>query len=222
VVSNLRMFFRQPVNALGASVGLAVAAVGIGLETSGHSEAAFTLWVTVILYSGYVVLAQHRAVRRNSQAARVATGPVRTVRMQEAVRLPYPPERVWSLIVPAENGPLLVPSIARAYRVPGTPEGVGEQQASMDLAGNVTVVEVTEFVPNRRAVTKIVSPPPAVPVRSVYSLEPLGDGCLFAYGIELDTSAAAISDEGARGWRAGAQDYLGRVREALATWEPIT
>lgn len=39
-----------------------------------------------------------------------------------------PPDQVWAFIRPADTAPAIQPQVRRAFRVPGTPDGPGEQQ----------------------------------------------------------------------------------------------
>lgn len=53
-------------------------------------------------------------------------------------------------------------------------------------------------------------------MRTVTSLEPLGEGCILAYGSEFDAPATTVwlkAEQDA--WRAHATDYLERVRRVL-------
>jgi hypothetical protein len=147
-----------------------------------------------------------------------AQGPVRTFRIQESIKLRQTPERVWALVAPAEHTVLLAPeTVARGFAVPGTAKGLGEQQCFVDLDGNASIHEVIEYVEARRAVTRWVSPPLAVPVRATHNLEPVGEGCILSVGMEFDSPVRTIwpqqlQDE----WRHRAQRYLERARRLLA------
>lgn len=72
--------------------------------------------------------------------------PARTVRQQESADLRQSCARVWALIAAAESAVTLSPTTtARAFRVPGTPAGVGEQQCLLGHGGDATLIEVVEF-----------------------------------------------------------------------------
>jgi hypothetical protein len=133
--------------------------------------------------------------------------------------LQHTAEEVWALIHPAENGPVLFPrQIAQGFKVPGTPDGVGEQQCFIDVAGNKSILEVIEYDEGRRAVTRTLSPPDPDRTRMVYSLEPLGSGCILSLSLEMDASAEHCLNSTGRDQRrrrAQAQIYLLRVRQAL-------
>ena len=145
-------------------------------------------------------------------------GAVRTFRIQEAVKLRQAPEQVWALIAPAEHAVVLTPeTVARGFRVPGTPAGLGEQQCFVDLEGSTSIHEVVEYVELRRAVTRMISPPTPVPLRATHQVEPLGEGCILSFGMEFDAPAGTIwPQEQQAEWRRTASRYLERVRHALA------
>lgn len=194
-----------------------MAAMFFYLQATGQGGRAWALVVGAIALSVVITLAAAASSRR---VATTGGAPVVTHRIQESIRLNHAPERVWSLIVPPENTALLWPNTARAYRVPGTPAGVGEQQAFTDLDGHTSIIEVTEYIEARLAVTRVISPPLPVPVRSTYRLEPSGTGCLLHLGQEYDAAAHHVrSPSEAEAWRIYAVEYLARVRRTLATWD---
>ncbi len=92
--------------------------------------------------------------------------------------LRHTPAQVWALIGPAEHASVLSANIVRGFTVPGTLTGVGQQQCFLDLHGNTSIIEVVEYEEGRRAVTRAISPRPAVPVRSLHTVELLDVGCL--------------------------------------------
>ncbi len=148
---------------------------------------------------------------------RWAERPDRTLRLQEAVKLPHTPAEVWALIVPAEYALVLSPRTVRAFTVPGTPAGVGQQQCFVDLDGNTTIIEVTEYLEARHATVQQVSPRPSVPFRSTYDLHPLEAGCILTVGLEGEAPSGSYWPRSLeRDWRRQQQDYLDRVRRALA------
>lgn len=82
------------------------------------------------------------------------------VRVAHSTHISASPADVWALIRPAEAALFLDPSIIRAFRVPGTPDGVGEMQgfiASRDGAEHVQLIEVVEEVPETHAVVRYVA-----------------------------------------------------------------
>jgi hypothetical protein len=160
---------------------------------------------------------QRRWSERAAPGAAATDAAIKTFRLLEAIKLRQPPAVVWALVHPAESSLLLSPEqTAKAFSVPGTGPGLGEQQAHIDHEGQATIAEVIEFEEGRRAVTRIVSPKPPVPVRTVTTVEPLGVGSVLTIGLEFDAPASTVwtkdEQESTRDW---ATTYLDRVRRAL-------
>lgn len=141
----------------------------------------------------------------------------RTVRSFEAIKLRQDPATVWALVAPAEHSVLLTPdTTARAFTVPGTGPGLGEQQCHVDHDGQATIIEVLELVENRRAVAVVVSPKPEIPVRMVTAVEALGTGSILTHGMEFEIPVQAVWPEPQQdAFRLYAQKYLKRVRQVL-------
>jgi hypothetical protein len=205
--------------------------LGVGLLVllvSGHPEAAATLWVTAAFHELFNALRRQRARRQRANlAARNATataasgnGRRTTLPVKESVMLRHSPEVIWSLIHPPETAPLLSPDCQKGYRVPGTPVGLGEQQAFVDLRGNTSVIEVVEIVEFRRAVTKAISADSPIALTSVTSIDPVSGGCIFSVTHEYEMSPrGAYSVAQIAEIRQGIRDYLERVQRALVTWD---
>ncbi|WP_043498296.1 SRPBCC family protein [Georgenia sp. SUBG003] len=90
-------------------------------------------------------------------------------------------QSVWSLIKPAENGPLLSPHIVRGFHVPGTPEGVGEIQGFItvhDGRKHFVGIELVAEVPEQLAVTRVLGTLDDAS-RSTYALADIPGGCRF-------------------------------------------
>src|SRR6476620_9521437 len=115
--------------------------------------------------------------------------------ISEAVTLWHSPEKVWSLIHPAENAPLLSADILKGYKVPGTPQGVGERQAFLYLTGQTIVTEVVESLKPFRAVSQVISPASLEMGRSTYTLQPVTDGCGLSITYQFDSRIGALSAE---------------------------
>jgi hypothetical protein len=76
-----------------------------------------------------------------------------------AIDLAATPRQVWALIKPAETAALLDPHIVWAFRVPGTPEGVGEMQGYIshrDGREQVHLVEIVEEIPEQWAPLRVI------------------------------------------------------------------
>ena len=149
---------------------------------------------------------------------------MKTFRLFGAIKLRHPPAVVWALVAPAEKSVLLLPEqVARAFTVPGTGPGLGEQQAHVDHDGQASIIEIIEFEEGRRAVTRSVSPKAPVPMRFVTTVEPLGLGSVLTWGMEFDAPASTMwgkeHQESLREW---AMTYLNRVRRALDEETSVT
>ena len=58
-----------------------------------------------------------------------------------------------------------------------------------------------------------------MPVRFVFEVEPLADGCLCTMRQEHDAAASfGWTEAAAAEWRRGTREHLERVRDVLATW----
>ncbi|MGB8859526.1 MAG: hypothetical protein WCC60_09730 [Ilumatobacteraceae bacterium] len=149
--------------------------------------------------------------------------PARTVHLEETTVLRHTCEVVWGLIKPAELAPLLDPNLRFGYRVPGTPDGLGERQALEQHDGSTLISEVIEYEPYRRAVTCLVSPHRLDAVRSFQTVEPLDEGCRYTMALEVDLKAGTrVAPQVERSWRDTTRDHFARVRAILDSGEPIT
>jgi hypothetical protein len=200
--------------------------IGVGLfflGVSGHAEAAIAALVTLFVSSmlrGWDQRSRRRQASRPVSGGASASPAAGSVRLQETVRVRAAPEEVWALIQPAELAPVINPQVARGYRVPDTPDGVGEQQGFVDLDGAVTIVEVVEHVPGRRAVIRQISPVAALPAWTTCAVQPIDDGSIVALATHLEPPPGVTLppdwvERYSNDWRASAQDLLARVVRAL-------
>jgi hypothetical protein len=197
-ILNQRISWRQTVAILGFLVLFIVLAakglflVGVGLW--------FAWWLGAILYA--------KAARRRN--------PGRVVRVQEATLLPWPCETVWALIKPAEKAPLIDPNIRRGYRVQGSPEGLGEQQAFEHFDGSISMIEVVAYQHARRAVIRQLSPVPELETRAIQSVEPVEEGCVYTMCWEVTVPAGKkLQLDVDRTWRLNMQAQAVRIRLIL-------
>lgn len=178
----------------------------------GHRDAAVAL-IAAVVFCDFRMAVMRRRARRRPQP--LPTGPA-TVSLRESAYLPFPPAAVWAVLYPAESASLINPDIVKGYRVPGTPKGIGEQQAFVDTAGNTTVIEVIEYLPGQKAITRQVSPKPPVDTLSTWAVQSDGEGCIVSYQQDISVSPAERPDAEAQNhWRAGVRDMLQRVRQTL-------
>ena len=190
-------------------VVLIVGLTSVVLAVSGYGIGALILLGGV----GVVVV-----VRRHGPETAV-----HVVQYAEHFDLAHSCDAVWALIKPAENAHLLDPRMRRGFHVPGTPLGLGEQQAFELLDGTTTVIEVVEYDPNRRAVTRQVSPAQPLPMRVVHSLNPVSSGCRYTFGYEIDAPDGLRVDPGNElAIRSTIREHHESVARILASSNPGT
>jgi hypothetical protein len=111
---------------------------------------------------------------------------------------------------------LLSSTTARGFTIPGTPDGVGEQQCFIDLEGNASVIEIIHFEKGRCATTRVMSPTPPVPTRTTFEVQPIKAGCIVILTFEVDLAVGrGLRPDSETEWRHGAADYLERLRRVL-------
>ncbi|MGO4856875.1 hypothetical protein [Arthrobacter sp. 2MCAF14] len=157
-----------------------------------------------------------RAVKaaQKAQAASAST-PATTYSAQTIESFDHDPETVWALIRPAESA-VLLSDAQRAFTVPGTPTGVGEQQCAIGRDGTVSIIEVIGEESSRWAATRLVTPD-NTNSRPTYTLEPTPTGCTLTMGIVMELPAGfKFAQEPVQWWEARARTYLKRVREFLS------
>jgi hypothetical protein len=80
-----------------------------------------------------------------------------TLEGRAATEILAPRQLVWDLIKPAENAPLMEPTITRGFRAEGTPRGVGEIQVFIHTLGGkeqVVAVEIVDEVATEYSITR--------------------------------------------------------------------
>ncbi|MFE4198381.1 SRPBCC domain-containing protein [Paenarthrobacter sp. NPDC056912] len=143
--------------------------------------------------------------------------PEQTSSTTVSAEYPYPPSAVWALIRPAEAALYFGDGdVIEASKVPGTPDGPGEQQRFVYRNGFVSVIEVVSEIPEHSAVTQRIEPPGDASFRTTYLLEPTAGGCRFTMETVVKAPFAVnpgpVQEFGA--------SFLVRVGEALGTIEP--
>ncbi|GAB2935818.1 hypothetical protein GCM10027047_35630 [Rhodococcus aerolatus] len=140
----------------------------------------------------------------------------------ESLLLPYSVEHVWSLIKPAENGKLTDPDVMLGFRIPGTPDGTGEQQCFLHRDGTYSVLEVLHEIPFQQAVTRTLLPTPDSTTRTFHSVQEQPTGCLLTLAVEMYLPAGMRWNPLARAhWERHTRGYLGRVADVLDRgWAP--
>jgi hypothetical protein len=192
--------------------GVVVGAFAVALKLAFEGE-VLGVWgvvvlAAVLLYAGWLI------PRRRL--------PARTVRLERTDVLGHSREAVWRLIKPAELAPLLDPNLRVGYRVPGTPDGLGERQALELHDGATLILEVIEYEPGRRAVTRQVSPPPAEAIRHIQSVESTEVGCRYTMAVEVKVTAGVrLRPVWEEAWRDTAREHFELVRTILDSGQPF-
>lgn len=192
------------------------------IDNGGNRELGLTIEIAAAAMAGalgiglVVVGQKHKLVlaRRESVAKLSKKSPPQVFRAQESESYEHDVGTVWALIRPAESATLLGDA-RRAFTVPGTPTGVGEQQCFIAGDGSVSIVEVVAEESERWSTTRVVTPS-EVDIRATFQLEPTATGCLLQVGVALE---GRISSERLstyeESWRGHARRYLARVTQIL-------
>lgn len=133
-----------------------------------------------------------------------------------AIDLFAAPAEVWALIKPAETATLLDPDVVKAFRVPGTPEGVGEMQGYIshrDGREYVHLVEVMEEVPERWALVRVIGDPDQV-ARAGFRLTAIPGGTRLEQLRTVTVPAAQVRgiNQIREQYTAAARAFLERVK----------
>lgn len=188
---------------------ISAVAVTIVLASIGGVRLAAVCGVIII-----VVVASMWTIDRGSRRR----FPGGLVRLEESAIVPFTCEDVWNVIKPAEQAPLLDPSIRLGYRIPGTPHGIGEQQAFERHDGSVVTIEVIEYTEFRRAVTEQVSPRSTEQSRTIETVEPVDGGCTYAVAFEIGLPAGRHVQQGfEQAWRDGMRKRIAAIHHVLTS-----
>ncbi|MGO4473102.1 SRPBCC family protein [Arthrobacter sp. M-10] len=185
---------------------------GLGL---GMIAGLVILMVVLTGMGWFLKSRSRRALTRYHQAVALGvSAPGRTLRAEESESYPCDADTVWSLIRPAESA-VLLSNAARAFTVPGTPTGVGEQQTFVRADGSAATVEVVEEAAPYWAKTITVAPTKDGMVQT-YQIEPSESGCTLTMGMTATIPAIpGFSRRYEKMWRKDARRYLSRVKETV-------
>lgn len=152
----LRVLWKSALLVAYASMTLLVMlALGSGSSMSLRSLLAQLAWVVTVSYLVAALVARH---------ANAIDAVVRMWSGTASVFIARPPAEVWRFIRPAETTPMITPTARRGFTVPGTPDGIGEQQCFVSDAPlgqlQAGIVEVIDEQPGRLAVVHNVTGPP--------------------------------------------------------------
>lgn len=174
--------------------------------------------VLVLLGAGLVLTMayswrQYRNVRGTRRT--LAGKPFRayTFHASAAKEYKHAPATVWALIRPAEAA-ILLEGAARAFKVPGTPDGEGELQCFISAEGQVSAIEVMSEDPGRSAVTRSVCSSEQPSVKTTYSLENITAGCRLTMKVLVE-SPVPISAAYQKAIRKHNRDFVEKVEHIL-------
>ena len=189
----------------------------------GKTELELTIVLTasalvlMLAIATSIVNTQHnRAVKAAQEAQRAnASAPPTTYSVQATEAFDYDAQTIWSLIRPAESAVLLTDA-QRAFTVPGTPTGVGEQQCFIGRDGTATIIEVIGEESPKWATTRPLAPG-KTNTRTSYTLEPTPTGCTLTMGMVIELKAGSkFAHDPQDWWESHARSYLKRVKEVLS------
>ena len=210
-------------NVLFSAGYIAIAVLAIVIDHFGKPELGLGIFVTSSAMMLTLLIASSVVNRRFKQAARsaheartaAASGLTKSCSAHASETYEHDAHTVWSLIRPAESA-VLLSDAQRAFTVPGTPAGVGEQQCFVSRDGSVSIIEVIGEESPWWATTRPIAQS-AINSRCTYRLEPTPSGCTLTVGtvVELpaDAELAVRPDEW---WEAQIRPYLNRVKEVLS------
>ncbi|MDP9695357.1 UNVERIFIED_ORG: hypothetical protein J2X79_002934 [Arthrobacter globiformis] len=177
---------------------------------------ATAMWVTLVVASA-VINRRHKRAVRSAEIAKsaAAAGQTKTYSAHATEVYEQDAHTVWSLIRPAESA-VLLSDVQKAFTVPGTPLGVGEQQCFIRRDGSVSIMEVIGEESPWWSTTRSIAPG-ETNNRSTYQIEPTASGCALTVSavVELPVNAeiAGGADEW---WQSQMRPYLTRVKEVLS------
>jgi hypothetical protein len=210
-------------NILFAAGYLAIAVLASVISYYGKPElglgiilTATAMSVTLLIASAVVNRRHKRAVQsaRNAETA-AAAGHTKTYSAHASESYEHDARTVWSLIRPAESA-VLLSDAQRAFTVPGTPVGVGEQQCFIGRDGSVSILEVIGEESPWCATTRPISPG-EINSRSTYRLEPTSTGCTLTLGTVIELPAnEGFTEDPDQWWETQMRPYLTRIKEVLA------
>lgn len=178
--------------------------------------AASAMALMLAVATGIVNARHKRAVKAAQEAQRAnSSAPPTIYSVQATEAFDYDAQTVWSLIRPAESAVLLTDA-QRAFTVPGTPAGVGEQQCLIGRDGTASIIEVIGEESPKWATTRPLAPGKAN-TRTSYTLEPTPTGCALTVGMVIELKAGdKFAHDPQSWWESHARSYLKRVSEVLS------
>lgn len=132
------------------------------------------------------------------------------------------PQQVWDFIAPPESALLTSPDVVRAFKVPGTGPGMGEQQCFIRCVDGRELPQLVTVVAVEEAVYAETVSSDDVPLRSRFEVEAVDGGTrLVLTSIVEVAEGMPINLEATReAMSAGADAYVGRVKALLEAPPP--
>lgn len=182
--------------------------------------AIFATATTMYVLQSVIAVAINRRQKRTVALAKeervaAANAPARIHNLHASASYERDAHDVWALIRPAESA-VLLSDAQRAFTVPGTPSGVGEQQCFIKRDGSVSIIEVIGEESPWWATTRPVAQN-EINQRFTYRLEPTPEGCTLTLGavLEVPGNATFVADPN-DWWENHSRTYLNRIQEVLS------
>jgi hypothetical protein len=157
--------------------------------------------------------------RRHRSNATTTTATTRVTATATIVIERHTPEQVWAFIRPAETAVLMDPTTVRAFSVPGTGPGLGEEQCfvyDVDGSEQITKIRITAEAP--ADFVEAVMTNAEVPNGSRWEVAADGSGTRLTASMWMDLSAG-VQREIIEAKRLAAQraqeKYVRRVKQLL-------
>ncbi|MBX7443755.1 MULTISPECIES: hypothetical protein [unclassified Arthrobacter] len=176
---------------------------------------AMSMYVAILVLGAAINRKNKRMGLVQEPPAGAANLPGRVHSLHASASYDHDAHTVWSLIRPAESA-VFLSDAQRAFTVPGTPPGVGEQQCFINRDGSVSIIEVIGEESPWWATTRPIAQDEANR-RYTYRLEPTPTGCTLTMGavIELPGNTAFAYDPN-DWWEIHSRTYFNRIQEVLS------
>jgi hypothetical protein len=206
---------------------IAITMLSLIISESGKTQLglgiflAATALMTLLFILSVTVNRRHRRAARSAEIATsaAASGRTKTYSAHASETYEHDAHTVWSLIRPAESAALLS-DVQKAFTVPGTPLGVGEQQCFIRRDGSVSIMEIIGEESPWWSTTRSIAPG-ETNTRSTYRIEPTASGCTLTVSAIIELPANAEIAGGAdEWWQSQMRPYLTRVKEVLSARQP--
>ena len=143
----------------------------------------------VLVPLAWLVIASFLVMALTARRAGLQPPVIRMWPASSSVVIARPPEEVWAFIRPPETSSLINPKVRRAFTVPGTPLGTGEQQCHISETPlgvlHAGVIEVVDEQPGRSARVVNVTGPR---FDQYYDVAPSAKGTRLTYDIEISAA----------------------------------